>query len=180
MVLRHFKETTTQKIKIQHADRANTSLFLITSPRSLEVWEWQSRRCCEMSHSCPFNGLQGYFIFTPAKGAFSQHHRLISWLYPFDYIYHKTIVYVPLQLPRSSHQINSENASTVLTSLQASVQYSGDFGKGSLFLPIGLHLNWWLWDELSFPWAILYSLSFLTDTVLSTNLPGHLFIFTGN
>lgn len=52
-----------------------------------------------------------------------------------------TIVYIPLQLTRSSYQINFGNTSTVLTSIRSLFNIPVTAGKGALFLVTELHFN---------------------------------------
>lgn len=182
MVLSHFTETPPKKIKTQQTDRANTPLLLRVFShfsKNPGVRKWQNRGLCEASHSCSFHGRhQSDFIFTPAKGAFHQHHRYFLGLsfplnLPYDYC-----VY-PLAPTKKQTSNESRKQQTVLTSIQISVQYSSGCWAGCLVLADWARLNLQLRDELSFPWAILHSFSFLIHTVSSTNLAGCIFIFMG-
>lgn len=56
-------------------------------------------------------------------------------------VYLMTILYVALQLPRSSYEMNFGNPSTVITAIQISVQQYSDCWEGYLVLIHGLLLN---------------------------------------
>lgn len=136
-VLRHFTETASQKTSTQHADRLNTSLcFFQLLQKFQELGKWQSRRC--------------HLMVLRAISFSHQQKKPFLSITDESCVYLMTILYVALQLPRSSYEMNFGNPSTAITAIQISIQPYSNCWEGYLVL-----IQWFAFELVTYRWIII-------------------------